>query len=98
MSRMCSHPRVATPSAWEAYWGVSAVWCDIDHVEGRVLVRVIGELSLSPAPLIRTRLLKCLRERPAAVVADLAALTVSEPQALSVFSAVARQAALWPGT
>jgi len=43
-------------------------------------------------------LFKCLMEQPDAVVVDLAALTVNEPQALSVFSVVSRQAALWPGT
>jgi hypothetical protein len=43
-------------------------------------------------------LFKSLMEQPDAVVVDLAALTVSAPQTLSVFSVVSRQAALWPGT
>jgi anti-anti-sigma factor len=77
---------------------VSAVRCDIDHIGTRLLVTVIGDLSLSTAPRLRMTLLKCLLEQPDAVVADLTALTVSESQALSVFSAVSRQAARWPGT
>jgi anti-anti-sigma regulatory factor len=77
---------------------IPAVRCDVDQVGSRLLVRVTGDLSLSSAPRLRTRLIKCLMEHPHAVVVDLAGLTTSEPQALSVFSTVARQAALWPGT
>jgi anti-anti-sigma regulatory factor/anti-sigma regulatory factor (Ser/Thr protein kinase) len=77
---------------------VSTMRCDIDQVGTRLLVRVTGDLSLSTAPRLRMALFKCLMEQPDAVVVDVAALTVSEPQALSVFSLVSRQAALWPGT
>jgi RNA polymerase sigma-70 factor (sigma-B/F/G subfamily) len=71
---------------------VSAVRCDIGHIGTRLLVTVIGDLSLWTAPRLRMTLLKCLLEQPDAVVADLTALTVSESQALSVYSAVSRQA------
>jgi anti-anti-sigma regulatory factor len=77
---------------------VSALRCEVDQVATRLLVRVNGDLSLSTAPRLRMALFKCLMEQPDAVVVDLAGLTASEPQALSVFSLVSRQAALWPGT
>lgn len=57
-----------------------------------------GDLSVATAPRLRMALFKCLIEQPDAVVVDLAGLTLAEPQALRVFSVVARQAAMWPGT
>jgi anti-anti-sigma factor len=77
---------------------VPAVRCDVESVGRRLLVHVTGDLSVATAPRLRMALFKCLIEQPDAVVVDLAGLTVSEPQALRVFSVVARQAAMWPGT
>jgi hypothetical protein len=42
--------------------------------------------------------LKAMAEQPEAVVVDLAGLRIGEPAAMSVFTAIARQAAMWPGT
>lgn len=71
---------------------------EIEQVGTSVVVRLIGDLSTETAPRVRTTLLKCLVEQPDAVVVDLSRATVREPVALSVFPAVARQAAMFPGT
>jgi len=41
--------------------------------------------------------MKCLAEQPEALIVDVSTMTVENPLALSVFPAVARQAAQWPG-
>ncbi|BFU45002.1 hypothetical protein KRMM14A1004_32390 [Krasilnikovia sp. MM14-A1004] len=66
--------------------------------EGRLVVRLSGELSMASAPQVRTALSKALAEQPDAVVVDLTDLVVRQPAAVSVFLAVNRQAAMWPGT
>ncbi|MET0416990.1 MAG: ATP-binding protein [Actinoplanes sp.] len=53
---------------------------------------------VATAPRVRTLLLKCIIDQPDALVVDLSELSVRDPVALSIFAAVARQAALWPGT
>jgi anti-anti-sigma regulatory factor len=70
----------------------------VNQIGTRTVVRISGDLSAASAPRLRATLLKCLVERPDAVVAELTDLRVREPVALSVFDAVARQAAMWPGT
>jgi hypothetical protein len=74
------------------------VRCETRQLGTRVLVRLGGELSLETAPQVRMALLKSLVEQPDVVVVELAGLSVTHPPALSVFSAVVRQAAVWPGT
>jgi anti-anti-sigma regulatory factor len=76
-----------------------AVQCSVgaDGAE-RLLVVLTGDLHTSDVVPIRERLLKCLAEQPGALLLDLAELTVADPLALSVFTAVSRQAARWPGT
>jgi anti-anti-sigma regulatory factor len=74
------------------------VRCETRQVGARVLVRISGDLSVETAPQVRMALLKSLVEQPDVVVVELAGLTVRDPSALSVFSAVVRQAAVWPGT
>ncbi len=64
--------------------------------EGRAIVHVSGRLDLTDTAPLRNRLLKCLADQPEALLVNLARLTVREPLALAVFSAVARQAARWP--
>ncbi|MFI1991709.1 STAS domain-containing protein [Actinoplanes sp. NPDC020271] len=72
--------------------------CTINQVGTRTVVRIRGDLCSATAPKVRATLLKCLVGRPDAVVVDLAETAVPEPIALSVFGAVCRQAAMWPGT
>jgi len=74
-----------------------AVDCSvIAHGDG-LTATLTGNLSLADAAPVRTRLFKCLAEQPDALFVDLAGLSVEEPIALAVFSAVSRQAARWPG-
>ncbi|XVV09791.1 STAS domain-containing protein [Actinoplanes sp. CA-131856] len=77
---------------------MTGVRCEVEPAGTRLLVRVLGPLSLASVPEIRATLLKCLAERPDAVVVDLVGATVVEPPAATVFLAASRQASLWPGT
>ena len=58
---------------------------------------LIGRLRLSDAAPVRGHLFKALAEQPDALYVDLPGLSVEDPLALAVFSAVNRQAARWPG-
>ena len=76
-----------------------AVRCAVGDDGGDLLVASLdGELRLPDVVPLRLRLLKCLAEQPGALLLDLSGLTVAEPLALAVFTAVNRQAARWPGT
>ncbi|SNY54876.1 STAS domain-containing protein [Paractinoplanes atraurantiacus] len=77
---------------------MTGVRCEVEPAGTRLLVRVLGRLSLASVPAVRVTLLKCLTERPDAVVVDLAGATVVDPPAATVFLAAARQASLSPGT
>jgi anti-anti-sigma regulatory factor len=77
---------------------VTAIRCDVESFGTRLLVRVTGELTVSSAPQVRLALMKCLVEQPDVVVLDLTGMGVAESSAVSVFQAVSRQAAVWPGT
>ncbi|MCU7727964.1 STAS domain-containing protein [Actinoplanes sp. KI2] len=68
------------------------------QIGDRLLVRLSGELSLASAPAVRAALLKALVEQPGAVVVDLTEVRVRQPSAMAVFTAIGRQAAMWPGT
>ncbi|GIF04803.1 STAS domain-containing protein [Actinoplanes siamensis] len=72
--------------------------CTVSQIGTRTVVRLRGDLCTATAPQVRAALLKCLVERPDAVIAELGDLRVRDRVALAVFGAVARQAALWPGT
>jgi anti-anti-sigma factor len=77
---------------------VAPLTCDQQQIGDRLLVRLSGELSPASAPAVRTALVKALVEQPDAVVVDLTELRVRQPSALAVFTAIARQAAMWPGS
>jgi anti-sigma regulatory factor (Ser/Thr protein kinase) len=61
------------------------------------LVRLTGRLDLLTAIEARAALHKALAEQPTAIVVDLAGVSVDDDVVLTVFSAVARTAAGWPG-
>ncbi len=65
---------------------------------GCMIVVVRGRLNLAATRGLRGVLQKCLAEQPAALLADLAGMSLGEETALSVFTAIHRQAAVWPGT
>jgi anti-anti-sigma factor len=66
--------------------------------DGCAVVTVSGLLDLGGTAGLRTALLKCLAEQPDALLVDLAALELADATVLALFTAVARQAAHWPGT
>jgi hypothetical protein len=68
-----------------------------DHREF-LLASLTGRLTMPDIAQVRVDLFKCLAEQPPAVLVDLSGLVVDDPTALAVFTAVARQAARWPGT
>jgi anti-anti-sigma regulatory factor len=75
------------------------VGCAVGFDSGNLLVASLaGDLGLADVAPLRLDLLKCLAEQPEALLIDLTGLTVAEPLALAVFTAVGRQAARWPGT
>ncbi len=75
-----------------------SVRCEVQQHDSHALVRLDGVLTVTTAPHVRLTLLKCLAEQPDALLVDLAGLRVDEARALSLFTAVTRQAAMWPGT
>lgn len=68
-----------------------------DDADGRLIIELSGELGLGEVAGLRVRLFKYLAEQPEALLLDLSRMTVSDPLALTVFGAVQRQAARWPG-
>ena len=62
-----------------------------------IVVTVCGDLTHENAARVRSVLLKCLSDQPGAILVDLSGMTVSAPIALTVFAAITRQAASWPG-
>jgi anti-anti-sigma regulatory factor len=70
----------------------------VEPVGTRLVMRVHGELGLPTAPRLRAAMLKCLVDQPDALVVDLTGTVLADPAAASVFLAVSRQAAMWPGT
>jgi anti-anti-sigma regulatory factor len=75
-----------------------AVRCPVIQDDGRLLVRLDGRLDRSGTGDVRKTLLKCLAEHPEALIVDVSRLRVADFLELTVFLAVIRQAALWPGT
>jgi len=63
-----------------------------------LIASLTGRLTMAHVSQVRVRLLKCLAEQPPALLVDLSGLVVEDRMALTVFTAVARQAARWPGT
>jgi hypothetical protein len=59
---------------------------------------ISGSLGLVDVTKLHTNLLKSLAEQPSALLLDLSEMYVTDPLALAVFSAAARQASRWPGT
>jgi anti-anti-sigma regulatory factor len=74
-----------------------AVNCSVAGHGDSLTATLTGRLRLADVAQVKAALFKCLAEQPEALVVDLAGLSVSEPVALAVFSAVSRQAARWPG-
>lgn len=70
------------------------------HIDRRLpiaVVRLTGELTAQSSPVARVGLLESLTAEPTSVIVDLSHLAVTEDVALTLFPAVADQAAQWPG-
>ncbi|HEY0536488.1 MAG TPA: ATP-binding protein [Actinoplanes sp.] len=74
-----------------------AIECALTGDSAGLIATLTGRLGLADVAQVRTQLFKCLAEQPEALFIDLAGLSVEEPLALAVFTAVSRQAAHWPG-
>jgi anti-anti-sigma factor len=72
--------------------------CVVERDAPVSLVRLVGRLDLTTAPAVRTALLKSLTSQPEVIVVDVSGVQVADELALSVFTAVSRHAAGWPGT
>jgi anti-anti-sigma regulatory factor len=70
----------------------------VDDRDHRAIVTLRGRLDLHATVPLRTALLKCLADQPEALLVDLAGMTTADDTSLAVFTAVVRQAAMWPGT
>jgi anti-anti-sigma regulatory factor/anti-sigma regulatory factor (Ser/Thr protein kinase) len=71
------------------------------HTELRFPVAVVslsGTLTLADTPTVRGCLLKRLADQPTALLVDLSGVIVAEDLALTLFPAICRRAAEWPGT
>jgi len=75
-----------------------SIRCETSGDGANLIATVSGELRLADTAPLHIALLKCLAEQPDALLVDLTGLHVRQPLALSVFTAVLRQAARWPGT
>jgi anti-anti-sigma regulatory factor len=72
--------------------------CTVRDYRDNLLAALTGRLTMADISRVRVNLFKCLAEQPPALLVDLSRLEVQDKMALAVFTAVARQAALWPGT
>jgi anti-sigma regulatory factor (Ser/Thr protein kinase) len=72
--------------------------CTTAERDGCLIVVVRGRLDLAGASRLWVTLQKSLAEQPVALLVDLSAMVVGDESSLSVFTAINRQAAVWPWT
>lgn len=72
------------------------VRCQLVSREPYPVACLVGTLDGRSMAAARDALLGCLADQPEAVVVDVSRLTVADPEALSIFTVVAQQAAGWP--
>ncbi|GAA1029595.1 hypothetical protein GCM10009557_18650 [Virgisporangium ochraceum] len=71
---------------------------EVDGPAGRAaVVRLAGALTFDTAPDARVSLLKAVAAQPVVVVVDVTDLMVPDDVSLTLFPAIARHAAAWPG-
>ena len=74
-----------------------AIAYEVGGDESMLVATLRGALHLTDVAAVQVNLLKALAEQPDALLLDLAGMQVGDPLALTVFTAVTRQAARWPG-
>ena len=70
----------------------------VDARHGLAVVTVSGALDVAAGSTLYRMLLECLSREPVAVPVELSGMTVTEPDAAEIFSALMEQAEIWPGT
>ncbi|MGO1056011.1 STAS domain-containing protein [Crossiella sp. CA198] len=75
----------------------SELACQVDQTGAVAVVRPHGVLRVNTASALRGAVAKCLAEQPAAVLLELTGLRLGDEVALTVFPALSRRAAEWPG-
>ncbi|MGC9668562.1 ATP-binding protein [Planosporangium sp. 12N6] len=75
---------------------MSLVW-EIETDPPVAVVRLAGRLDVDTAAEVRLAVQTALADHPAAVVVDLAGIAAADDVVLTVFSALSRAAAAWPG-
>jgi anti-sigma regulatory factor (Ser/Thr protein kinase) len=73
------------------------ITCHIERHDEVIVVRLDGALILASVPYVRAVLAKCLAECPTALIVELGGVALDSDLPLTVFRAVQRQAAQWPG-
>ncbi|MDT4988156.1 MAG: hypothetical protein QOI74_2250 [Micromonosporaceae bacterium] len=71
--------------------------CVLEAAAPVAVLRLTGRLDPTSAPAVQLALTKALTAQPSAIVVDLCEVTVDDDRGLSVFGAVGRTAAGWPG-
>lgn len=75
----------------------SLLTCHVERTRPVALVRLSGVLDLGTAGSVRSTLLRCLDDQPAALVLDVAGLLVGDDLALALLPTLSERAELWPG-
>ena len=75
----------------------NALLIDVRTVGDTMVVAPAGVLEVATAPQLRTCLTKAIADQPTAVIVLLQDLVLARSSTLSVFTTVARQAAMWSG-
>lgn len=89
--------RVHRPEREVAGMAEPLTWTTTEQA-GFTIVAVHGRLVLATTPRLFIGLQKALAEQPSALLVDLSGMSLGDVVALSVFTAINRQAAIWPGT
>lgn len=72
--------------------------CTVERRGSACVVRLTGRLDVATAPIVRAAFLRCLVDEPDLAVLDLAEARLTDKIALTLFPALARCAAAWPGS
>src|SRR5690349_3965614 len=76
---------------------MSELKCRVQRGPDVTTIFVAGLLSLRTAPSVRSTVLRCLADCPAAVIVDLSDMMSESDVPLTIFPAMKRRAAQWPG-
>src|SRR5262249_20063963 len=78
--------------------GGSDLRCVLEQRGFTSVLHVAGTLDRSTSPFLRSAFLKCLADEPELIVLELAGMRLTDEVVLTVLPALARHAAIWPGS